>query len=128
VERAEAVSGPWQPVKNMFTTSVVAGASLVVTGANGFYRARAWDLDGGRAGFTNLTLTYGVLNTIAGAGGIQDFNNWLPEFEGAPATNVLLSGPHIAMADRAGYEWNDGDVVHGARWHSRRAGPLGQRR
>ena len=87
----------------MFTTATVAEVSLVVTGVSTFYRALARDTASGGTGFTNLTLAYGLLTTIAGAGGIQDSNNWRPEFEGAPATNVFLSGPHIAMADRAGF-------------------------
>lgn len=55
-------------------------------------------------GFTNLVHAYGLLTTIAGAGGttISPNNKWLPSFEGGPATNALLSRPHIAMADRAG--------------------------
>lgn len=101
LEHAPDASGPWFPVKNLFTTSAVSQTSLGAPG--GFYRALARDLSSGRPGFTNLTLAYGVLTTIAGAGGLQDFNNWRPEFEGAPATQVLLSGPHIAQADRAGF-------------------------
>ena len=102
VERRDELGGSWRPAKNVFTTSALAQASISVTGASGFYRAAASDLSGGRTGFTNLTHAYGLLSTIAGAGGIQDFNNWRPEFEGAPATSVLLSGPHNAIADRAG--------------------------
>src|SRR5688572_28590976 len=102
IESAADVSGPWQPVKNLFTTSALAQTSITPTATTSFYRALARDLAGGRPGFTNLTLAYGKLTTIAGAGGIQDFNNWRPEFEGALATEVLLSGPHISMADHAG--------------------------
>lgn len=112
LERAEAVMGPWLPARNVFSTSAVTSASVI---PSGFYRALARDLSGGRAGFTNLTRAYGVLTTIAGAGGIQDFNNWRPEFEGAPATNVLLSGPHIAMADRAGGIYIADKDAHGIR-------------
>jgi hypothetical protein len=115
VERAETVTGPWQPAKNIFSTSAVAQASLVVTGANGFFRALARDLSQGRTGFTNLVRSYGVLTTIAGAGGVQDTNNWLPEFEGAPATNVFLSAPHITMADRAGNLYIADKDAHGIR-------------
>jgi hypothetical protein len=101
IERSDDAAGPWRAVKNLFTTSPFAETSLAAP--NGLYRALARDLAGGRPGFTNLTLAYGVLTTVAGAGGPQDINNWRPEFEGAPATQVLLSGPHIAMADRAGF-------------------------
>jgi sugar lactone lactonase YvrE len=56
------------------------------------------------SGFTNLVHAYGLLTTVAGAGGTpaSPNNKWLAEFEGGPATNALLSRPHIAMADRAG--------------------------
>ena len=55
-------------------------------------------------GFTNLVNSFGVLTTVAGGGGTTDSptDKWLPSFEGGPATNALLSRPHIAMADRAG--------------------------
>lgn len=115
LERAEEATGPWRPVRNAFTTSAVVEVSLVLTGETGFYRALARDLTGAAEGFTNLTLAYGALSTIAGAGGIQDFNNWRPEFEGAPATNVFLSGPHIAMADRAGCIYVADKDAHGIR-------------
>ena len=100
--QAESVDGPWRAQAGLITTARTAQVSLAVTGAAGFYRAQALDFSGGRAGFTNLTRAYGLLTTIAGAGGAKDVNNWRPEFEGGPATNALLSGPHIAIADRAG--------------------------
>ena len=55
-------------------------------------------------GFANLVQSFGLLTTIAGAGGtpVSPSNKWRPEFEGGPATNALLSRPHIAMADQAG--------------------------
>ena len=115
VERSEDVSGSWRPVRNVFTTSTLAQASITLTGLSGFHRVAALDLSGGRAGFTNLTRAYGELSTIAGAGGIPGFNNWVPEFEGAPATNVFLSGPHFAMADRAGNIYIADKDSHGIR-------------
>jgi hypothetical protein len=102
MEKAEAVDGPWLAAQNAFTTVIVAQLSLSVTGATSFYRAQALDLSGGRSGFTNLTRAYGRLTTIAGAGGPQDANNWRPEFEGGPAVNAVLSGPHISIGDRWG--------------------------
>ena len=56
------------------------------------------------ASFPNLVQSFGLLSTVAGAGGdtFSPNNKWRPEFEGGPATNALLSRPHIAMADRAG--------------------------
>src|SRR3954468_12916486 len=111
IERSDAVTGPWQAIRNLFTTFTVAETYL--QNPNGFYRALALDLSNGRVGFTNLTRAYGILTTIAGAGGPQDINNWRPEFEGAPATQVLLSGPHIAMADRAGFIYIADKDAHG---------------
>jgi len=54
--------------------------------------------------FTNLVKSYGMLSTIAGSGLIpcMSCDGWDPSFEGAAATNAVLSSPHIAMADRAG--------------------------
>jgi len=115
LERANALETQWQPVKNVFTTSSSAQVSLVVTGATEFYRAQALNLAGGRLGFTNLTRAYGLLTTIAGAGGPQDVNNWRPEFEGGPATNAVLSGPHMTMADRAGNYFIADKDAHGIR-------------
>jgi hypothetical protein len=93
----------------------VATASVAVSNATTFYRAQALDLAGGRAGFTNLTKAYGLLTTIAGAGGPQDVNNWRPEFEGGPATSAVLSGPHITMADAAGNYYIADKDAHGIR-------------
>lgn len=115
LRRAESVGGLWRAVVNVFTTSNVARASLEMTGAMGFYRAEALDLSGGRAGFTNLTRAYGLLSTIAGAGGPKDANNWRSEFEGGPATSAVLSGPHIAIADRAGQIYIADKDAHGVR-------------
>jgi sugar lactone lactonase YvrE len=112
---ASEITGPWSAAKSVFTTNEEAVFTVLPGNSNSFYRASARDLSGGRVGFTNLTLSYGVLSTIAGAGGIQDINNWRPEFEGAPATNALLSGPHIAVADRAGYIYIADKDAHGVR-------------
>src|ERR1041385_1850921 len=68
-----------------------------------FFRGVQFDLSPGRPGFTNLTRAYSLLTTIAGAGGSTDaINKWLPAFEGGPATQALLSRPHIAVGDPAG--------------------------
>lgn len=104
VEQSDFVDGPWQPVKNVFTTNVVSTISLVPTGVTTFFRAVAVDLSGATQGFSNFVQSYNLLTPVAGAGGIgtDGINKWQPEFEGGPATNALLSRPHIAMADDAG--------------------------
>ena len=55
-------------------------------------------------GFAEFISHYDILQTIAGTGlGPVDTNNyWQPSFEGALATSVTLSRPHVAMADNAG--------------------------
>ena len=104
VEQADALGGGWYPAKNVFTTNPVAEFALGEAGDSaGFCRAVARDLSGGRSGFVNLGQAYGVLTTIAGAGGTDvDDNEWREEFEGGPAVNALLSTPHMAMANQAG--------------------------
>ncbi|HUF62085.1 MAG TPA: hypothetical protein VMN36_08415, partial [Verrucomicrobiales bacterium] len=52
--------------------------------------------------FQRLLRGYGPLSTIAGTGVSEDQNDWRPEFEGALATTVELSNPHMSMADAAG--------------------------
>jgi hypothetical protein len=104
LRQADRLEGPWRAVRNVFTTSNEARLSLAPTGAASFFWPWAADLSDGRTGFTNLTRAYGLLTTIAGNGtGMQEVNNWKPEYEGGPATNAALSGPHISMADRAGF-------------------------
>ena len=115
VRVADDVVGPWLPIQNVFTTSTVSQVSISTTGAAGFFHAEALDLSPGRAGFTNLTRAYGLLSTIAGAGGPQDVNNWRAEFEGASATAAVLSGPHMSMADRAGFIYIADKDAHGIR-------------
>ncbi len=46
--------------------------------------------------------SYGNLVHVAGTGGVNSGNKWLPKFEGGPATMAALSRPHMAMADAAG--------------------------
>ena len=100
---ADAVTGPWSPAKNAFTTNTEALFKITPGASNTFSKALAVELTSGGAGFTNLVESYDLLTTIAGAGGAtDDSNKWQPEFENGPATNALLSGPHIAMADMAG--------------------------
>ena len=51
-----------------------------------------------------LLKSYGNVSSVAGlvGGGTNGVCDWLPAMEGAPATNVDLSTPHTAMADRYG--------------------------
>lgn len=102
--RSDSLSGLWFPVQNKF---LVAGEfvdfEVEFDSPNGFFRTFCIDISPTPHGFTNLIKSYGVLTTIAGAGGSgEDINKWRPEFEGGPAVNALLSRPHIAMADKSG--------------------------
>jgi len=55
---------------------------------------------------TSLALRdcFSTLELVAGLGRIPDkgVNGWLPEYEGAPATEVELSRPHMAQSDESG--------------------------
>ncbi len=102
IDATANLTNKWRAWKNVFSTNPTGNAGVPMVSSDCFYRARAWDFSGGRLGFTNLTHVYGVLTTIAGAGGIQNTNQWLPQFEGGPATNALLSNPHIAVGNQWG--------------------------
>jgi len=115
VETAEDVTGSWRPCLNSFTTGAVAQVQPVAAGDAAFFRAWVTDLSGGRAGFTNLTRAYGLLEALAGAGAPQEQINWRSEFEGAPAPSVLLSSPHITIADRVGNYFIADKDAHGVR-------------
>lgn len=60
---------------------------------------------------------WSTLSTIAGEGreGDKAVNNWEPQDEGAVATQVDLSRPHIAMADLAGNVYIADKDAHGVR-------------
>lgn len=113
---ADTVTGPWRPVRNAFTTHDAADFAIAPGGTNAFYQVLAVELSPGRPGFTNLIESYDLLTTIAGAGGAtDDSNKWLSQFENGPATDALLSGPHIAMADRVGNIFVADKNSHGVR-------------
>lgn len=101
---APSPGGPWLPRTNVFTTNVTGGASLDVAGGNTFTRLLAVDISpNSPRHYTNLLESYGVLETVAGSGQSNtDVSHWQPSFEGAWATNVSLSRPHIAFGDAHG--------------------------
>ncbi|MBM3844961.1 MAG: hypothetical protein FJ405_01575 [Verrucomicrobia bacterium] len=103
LEGAHDVAGPWTPLKNQFTLSPVGSMALPSDSGQRFFRMVASPLHGGAEEFETILQSYGLLSTLAGAGGARnDSNKWRPEFEGTPGTEVLLSNPHMAMADRDG--------------------------
>ena len=103
IEQADAPGTVWEPLQNCFTPTqeVAVVASPEATGM--IFRASAWDFSDTQYGFTNFVNAYGRITLIAGPGATRsDDNEWRPEFEGGPATNALLSTPHMAMANREG--------------------------
>ena len=57
--------------------------------------------------FQGVVYSYGNLETVAGIGVREEDEDggldlWNPTFEGAQATTIELSNPHMTMADRAG--------------------------
>jgi sugar lactone lactonase YvrE len=111
VESAQQLGGSngstvWTPQLNYFTTNSAGSGTFALPPGNGFLRLRNVNVSGAAPqGFTNLTLSYGLLHTIAGSGadaGNDNVNYWQPVFENGYATNAALSRPHFAMQDGAG--------------------------
>lgn len=101
--RSDALVSEWAPVQNKFLTGEFVEFQIEFDKPVCFYRSLCLEISPTPQGFTNLIKAYGILTTIAGAGGTgDDVNKWNPEFEGGLAVNALLSRPHIAMADRYG--------------------------
>ena len=97
-------TGAWTIGRSYFTTNST-GTAIVPTGASHtFVRLVAVDIStNAPLHYTNLLNSYGVLETVAGSGASQtDVSHWSPAFEGAWATNVSLSRPHIAFGDALG--------------------------
>ncbi len=114
LQRATLVIGPYQPILQSFTGGTELRQRIE---PEGFYRAWVAELSADRPGFTNLTRSYSILSTVAGAGGAtgSGVNKWSTAFEGQPATQALLSRPHIAMADRMGNIYIADKDAHGVR-------------
>ena len=114
LQRAGLVTGPYLPVWQAFSGQSAIESQVA---PSGFYRACSVEFSPDAPGFTNLVQSYSTLSTVAGAGGAtgSGVNKWSPAFEGQPATNVLLSRPHIAMADRAGNIYIADKDAHGIR-------------
>ena len=92
----------WVPLKNFFTTERVGQVKFALPTNYARLRLKCVDVSPGNA-FTRLAQSYGTIHTIAGMGGGPVTNNaWLPQYEGAYATNVVLSDPRYATTDDAG--------------------------
>jgi hypothetical protein len=101
VEMATTPLGPWVPGTNYFTTNASGGTRLALPASNSFWRLLAVDISTNTPRhYTNLLESYGILETVAGKGdSSSDSSQWQPSFEGAWATNVNLSRPHISFGD-----------------------------
>ena len=104
VETAGTVSGGWSVQRNFFTTNSVGSARASLAASNTFVRLAMVDIStNAPRQYTNLLESYGVLETVAGRGlSNSDSSQWLPSYEGAWATNVCLSRPHISFGDSRG--------------------------
>ena len=66
--------------------------------------------------FEDLFATFGIIETVAGDGKGEDrTNKWREAMEGASATQVSLSRPHMAMQDAAGNIYIADKEAHGIR-------------
>jgi hypothetical protein len=98
----QKVGKRWEVLQNFFTTSSIAQVSVPVPTNHGALRFKALDVSATPLGFAHLLQAYGNIHTIAGKGEVPPgTNSWRPEYEGAFATNVNLSNPQFAMADKA---------------------------
>src|ERR1051325_384296 len=100
IETANVVTGRWTAVHNLFTSNSVGHAVLALPPSNTFVRVLAVDLSTNTPRhYTNLTESYGILETVAGKGQFNGdmINYWQASFEGGWATNANLSRPHIAF-------------------------------
>lgn len=92
----------WVSLDNFYTTQQIGRVTLPLPPGYSTYRLRSMSVVPGNA-FARLALAYGNITTVAGTGPVPAGTNlWLPEYEGAIATNVPLSSPRSAVADEAG--------------------------
>lgn len=101
VETKGDLVAPWVPRENYFTSNTVGGATGLLPASNTFLRLLTVDISTNTARhYTNLLESYGILETVAGRGRTSsDTSHWSNSFEGAWATNVDLSRPHISFGD-----------------------------
>ena len=102
VESREA--GKWVVLQNFFTTQRLGQVTLELP-TNDYARLRLRTLQVTAERYTvfaHLAQSYGDIHTVAGTGERPPgTETWLPEYEGAFATNVFLNNPRYAVADAA---------------------------
>jgi len=101
IQTKSQIASSWLVGSNYFTSNSVGTVSVPITSSNTFVRVAAVDLSThSPRHYTNLLESYGILETIAGRGGSSsDASHWSNTFEGAWATNVDLSRPHVSFGD-----------------------------
>ncbi len=101
---ATNIAGPWRPRENYFTTNAVGAAQVNQEADATFIKLLAVDISTNTPmHFSNVVHSYGVLETVAGLGlSNSDVSQWQPSYEGAWATNICLSRPHISFGDSQG--------------------------
>jgi hypothetical protein len=101
VQTAAKPEGPWAFYTNQFTSNTFGSARISLSPSNTFCKLASVDIStNSPLHYTNLLQSYGGLETIAGRGRTNiDSSQWSNSFEGAWATNVDLSRPHIAFGD-----------------------------
>lgn len=105
IETTTVVTGRWSIGKSFFTSNSLGSASAPTNQSNLFLRLLEVDISTNTPRhFTNLTESYGILETIAGHGDFMGDRTsfWLSSYEGGWATNANLSRPHIAFGDPGG--------------------------
>lgn len=97
-------TGQWSIGRSYFTSNSTGTVSVPLSSSNTFVRLVSVDISTNSPNhYTNLLNSYGRLETVAGSGtSSTDASHWQPGFEGAWATNVSLSRPHIAFGDAKG--------------------------
>lgn len=103
LERTERLGEPFEVAAGKIAEFEIVEFATQPQGGSGYFRAQSFDWNHPQLGFTNFIRSFSTLTTLAGAGGAGNTDNkWQPGFEGGPATNALLSRPHIALGDDAG--------------------------
>jgi hypothetical protein len=101
----------WTALMNLFSSGPAVSARVPVAGPSDFYRARAVDLSGGPAGFSNLVHGYGMLIPRAGAGGsaANTYHDWFYRDPDSPKVSRVRSvtmdpfGNILFVENDAGY-------------------------
>jgi len=108
VESTGALTGDsntlWSIGRSYFTSNATGSVTVPLSPSNTFLRLVSVDIStNAPLHFTNLLISYGILETVAGRGRTNtDVSHWSNSFEGEWATNVDLSRPHISFGDPFG--------------------------